>query len=183
MRTEAQIVASRLNGLMGAQANLKPCVVIECSHCGVSITVKPGRAARKKFCSMRCSLLYRQSNADVRAKISAYAQARTAEKHWRWYPDREHAAAMKRRKQIAGGMVRRVLRLSGSSKSTKAELLLGYTRADLYARLEAQFTDGMSWLNYGVGGWEVDHIRPVADFPIIAPVQEVQPASAVGTKE
>src|SRR5882672_6840732 len=162
MRTDAQIEASRRNGAKGGQANIKPSVTVQCRQCDCDIIVKPGRAARKKFCSVPCSLKFRQTDPEVRAKISAYAQSRTSEKHWRWIEDRSYAAAMKRRKEIAGGMVRRILRLSGVTKTTKTETLLGYTKVELYAHLEAQFREGMSWLNYGKGGWEVDHIRPVA---------------------
>lgn len=42
------------------------------------------------------------------------------------------------------------------------EHLIGYTVDDLIAHLESQFIKGMTWDNYG--DWEIDHIRPVADF-------------------
>lgn len=42
------------------------------------------------------------------------------------------------------------------------ETILGYTRHDLRNHLEAQFTNGMSWDNYGE--WHIDHIRPVVSF-------------------
>lgn len=41
---------------------------------------------------------------------------------------------------------------------------VGYTVEALRAHLERQFTAGMSWSNYGVNGWHVDHIVPVAEF-------------------
>lgn len=42
--------------------------------------------------------------------------------------------------------------------------LCGYTIDQLRKHLEAQFTRGMTWSNYGRGGWHIDHITPVADF-------------------
>lgn len=40
--------------------------------------------------------------------------------------------------------------------------LLGYTIEELMAHLEKQFTEGMTWDNYGE--WHVDHIRPMTSF-------------------
>lgn len=37
---------------------------------------------------------------------------------------------------------------------------------DLIKHLESQFTEGMSWKNYGFRGWHIDHIKPVASFNI-----------------
>ena len=39
--------------------------------------------------------------------------------------------------------------------------LVGCTLADLVFHLESQFEQGMSWDNFGRGGWHVDHIYPV----------------------
>lgn len=40
--------------------------------------------------------------------------------------------------------------------------LLGYSISDLMAHLEKQFSDGMSWANYGA--WHIDHIKPICSF-------------------
>jgi len=42
------------------------------------------------------------------------------------------------------------------------ETLVGYTCKDLMDHLESQFTEGMSWENYGE--WHIDHRRPIADI-------------------
>jgi 5-methylcytosine-specific restriction endonuclease McrA len=34
------------------------------------------------------------------------------------------------------------------------------------AHLEAQFKEGMSWENWGVSGWHVDHIIPLSSFDL-----------------
>lgn len=41
---------------------------------------------------------------------------------------------------------------------------LGYSLQDLIAHLEARFSEGMSWENYGQ--WHVDHKRPCASFDL-----------------
>lgn len=47
-------------------------------------------------------------------------------------------------------------------KSNHSIDLLGCSIVELKAHLEAKFTDGMSWENYGE--WHVDHIKPCASF-------------------
>jgi len=44
------------------------------------------------------------------------------------------------------------------------ELLVGYTKEQLKKHLEKQFKDGMTWSNYGVNGWSIDHIVPRSAF-------------------
>ena len=49
------------------------------------------------------------------------------------------------------------------------ERLVGYTRADLHAHLERQFTKGMSWEAFAAGKIHIDHILPVASFNYTTP--------------
>jgi hypothetical protein len=44
------------------------------------------------------------------------------------------------------------------------EELLGCSIENLKKHLEKQFTQGMSWKNYGK--WHVDHIKPCANFDL-----------------
>lgn len=56
-----------------------------------------------------------------------------------------------------------VLKDHGNGKSQHStEELLGYSIDDLMKHLEKQFTDDMSWDNYGE--WHIDHIIPVSAF-------------------
>lgn len=43
---------------------------------------------------------------------------------------------------------------------------IGCSLAELQAHLESLFKPGMTWENYGTGGWEIDHIRPLIDFDL-----------------
>lgn len=47
--------------------------------------------------------------------------------------------------------------------------LLGCSIEFLMQYLEDRFKDGMSWDNYGLRGWHIDHIRPVASFDMTKP--------------
>lgn len=49
-------------------------------------------------------------------------------------------------------------------KTDKTFKMLGYSTIELVNHLEKKFTEGMSWDNYGRGGWHIDHIRPLASF-------------------
>lgn len=52
--------------------------------------------------------------------------------------------------------------LRGRTQATRLLARLEYSIGDLRAHLEAQFTYGMSWENYG--HWHVDHKKPCALF-------------------
>jgi len=52
--------------------------------------------------------------------------------------------------------------LRGASKWGDTLSLVGCTAKELKHHLEAQFTPGMTWENYG--SWHVDHIKPCASF-------------------
>lgn len=41
---------------------------------------------------------------------------------------------------------------------------LGCTIPELIVHLESKFTPGMSWETYGLKGWHIDHVRPLATF-------------------
>ena len=44
--------------------------------------------------------------------------------------------------------------------------LIGCSGLELRAHLESQFQPGMTWENYGLHGWHVDHIRPCNTFDL-----------------
>lgn len=54
------------------------------------------------------------------------------------------------------------LSLKGEKGGRHWENLVGYTLYDLKKHIEEQFTDGMSWDNYGE--WHIDHILPKSIF-------------------
>lgn len=52
--------------------------------------------------------------------------------------------------------------LSGRKSGRRWKSLVGYSTDDLMLHLERQFSDGMTWHNYGL--WHIDHILPLAFF-------------------
>ena len=52
------------------------------------------------------------------------------------------------------------------SKEETSMKLVGCDIDFLRVHLESLFKDGMSWDNYGLKGWHVDHIRPCKSFDL-----------------
>jgi hypothetical protein len=42
--------------------------------------------------------------------------------------------------------------------------MMGYGPSQLRQRMECQFLPGMTWENYGKGGWHIDHKKPISAF-------------------
>lgn len=56
--------------------------------------------------------------------------------------------------------------LKGRSKCGSAVKDLGCSVQELKFYLEGKFTDGMSWENYGLRGWHIDHVIPLSFFDL-----------------
>lgn len=61
----------------------------------------------------------------------------------------------------------------GKDKSKSTEKLLGCSYRDLIVYLENKFTDGMSWENYGLYGWHIDHIVPLSSASDIISLEKL----------
>jgi len=61
------------------------------------------------------------------------------------------------------------LTITRGTKKSGVWKILGYSREDLTAHLERLFEPGMSWDNYGRGGWHIDHVVPVSAFNYTEP--------------
>lgn len=59
--------------------------------------------------------------------------------------------------------------LKGNKNGKHWEDIVGYTLKQLIKHLEKQFTEGMSWGNYGKAGWWIDHIIPISVFNFTKP--------------
>ena len=49
--------------------------------------------------------------------------------------------------------------------------LCGCTLQELRLYLERRFLPGMTWNNYGLRGWHIDHVQPIASFILRDPAQ------------
>lgn len=62
--------------------------------------------------------------------------------------------------------LRELLRRKGQQKKNSISAYMGCTPKEMVAHVERQFTKGMSWENYGVFGWHLDHIIPCQRFDL-----------------
>mgnify|MGYP001594831613 CR=1 FL=1 len=75
--------------------------------------------------------------------------------------------ARKLRARIREAMKRKFIRTCSSGyKSGSAVGDLGCSISELKFYLESKFQDGMTWENYSLYGWHIDHIIPLAYFDL-----------------
>jgi hypothetical protein len=65
-----------------------------------------------------------------------------------------------------------ILNKKNIKKTTKTLDLIGCSVEELKTHIESQFKKGMTWENYGLYGWHIDHIKPCASFDLTDPVQQ-----------
>jgi len=56
--------------------------------------------------------------------------------------------------------------LKGNKKHDSSMNLLGCSPDFFKKHIESNFTEGMTWENYGVKGWHIDHILPCASYDL-----------------
>ena len=61
---------------------------------------------------------------------------------------------------------RTLLALHGHYKADTTIKLVGCSAEELKKHLESLWTEGMSWENYGLHGWHIDHIIPLSSFDL-----------------
>jgi hypothetical protein len=81
------------------------------------------------------------------------------------HPEIFKSVSHRLRHAVSSG-IRRIL--AGKKNGIKWSSLVGYGTEELKKHIEQQFTEMMSWENYGMY-WEIDHIIPVASFKINTP--------------
>ena len=105
----------------------------------------------------------------------------TGHKHPQWNPNRELILRNKKTIKAMCSLLHNTLKRTGDTKTTKTEIILGYTKLMLMVYIESKFLPGMSWSNYGK--WHIDHIKPVSAFvkegatdpKIICALENLQP--------
>ena len=72
--------------------------------------------------------------------------------------------------KLCRNRIRKIIK--GENKSVSTMKLIGCTPDELRQHLESKFEPWMNWENQGLGGWDVEHIKPMSKFDLICPVQQ-----------
>lgn len=59
-----------------------------------------------------------------------------------------------------------------NKKSARTMELLGCSRDEAQVYIESLWKEGMSWENYGLFGWHLDHIIPISSFDLTDPEEQ-----------
>jgi len=115
----------------------------------------------------RLSEYSRQWQKDNPEKLKAYQKEYYSrpetKKRWRekersrWTNDPQHRLHKNMSRGIRSS-------LNAGKGGASWEVVVEYTLKDLRRHLEKQFQLGMTWDNYGRGGWHIDHIIPASAF-------------------
>lgn len=104
-----------------------------------------------------------QNRSDLEKKKSGDKQRKTKIERGISYKTREE-------RKIADNLRKRLSNsVRGRDRGASAVKDLGCTVEELKKKLELLFQEGMSWGNYGIDGWHIDHIRPLCSFDLLNP--------------
>jgi hypothetical protein len=104
--------------------------------------------------------------------LSNTPKARENQKEWaRNNKDKVHAKHKRWRtkplNRIATNVRNRIWQALNGDKRERTCDYLGCSIGELMEHLESLFTEGMTWENYGVDGWHIDHRIPLASASCI----------------
>jgi hypothetical protein len=114
----------------------------ECSFCNGPMPIP--RYFSLRYCSQECD----KKAANKRG--------------WKYQKDNPH---LRIRSRLSSRLKECMLK-AGKQKANSILKYLGCTPKELRDHLSSQFQTGMTWDNYGVFGWHIDHIIPCASFDL-----------------
>lgn len=116
---------------------------------------------------------WRKQNSEKRREKAKALYRRNIE----YYREKQRRYAKKRADTDLNFRLRRALRvrvhdiLKGRQKAGSAVRDLGCTWEELRSYLESLFQPGMTWDNWGIHGWHIDHKIPLTAFDLTDPEQ------------
>lgn len=137
-----------------------------------SKATKDGHQGICKVCKTRIYYTHREEVAAYNHKYQTLHKKRLSIYHNEYQKHRRRTRPEFRITQYL--RIRMWLLIRKGYKSASTLALIGCTAEELKRHIEKQFISGMSWGNYGKGGWDIDHVIPCASFDLTDPVQQQQ---------
>lgn len=97
---------------------------------------------------------YRRANRD---KVNTWNRTR-------YNRSKESQSDVYTQRRIKENIARRLRLLLNGQKSQPTTELIGCSIDEFKKHLESTWSEGMSWENYGIRGWHIDHVIPCAAF-------------------
>lgn len=107
---------------------------------------------------------YYKNNPEVRARINSYTKAyyrKNKDKVAEWRKEYYRTNSEARLNHKIRAWLLTALKREGTKKSSWIENV-GCTKEEFKAHIESQFQEGMTWDNWTVDGWHMDHIIPLS---------------------
>ncbi len=127
-----------------------------CNSCGSADRYRNGRC---RPCRLAADAKWRAANMlKMRMKSSQWKKANS---------EKCKASSRRRYKNIQCKLAQTLrARLGNNLKSGSAVRDLGCSIAELKTYLESKFQPDMTWENWALDGWHIDHIKPLCSFDL-----------------
>jgi hypothetical protein len=120
------------------------------------------------------SIRYKNKKNDIKLRQKSYREVNKDKKKAYYEKNKERINVRNRNRcnnNIQHKLVKRLRTrlcsaLSINQKSGSAVRDLGCSIESFKSYLESKFQSGMSWDNYGLYGWHIDHIKPLSSFDL-----------------
>jgi hypothetical protein len=132
---------------------------------------KEYRDTHKDKLKARSQSYYQRNREQILSKVKAYTE-QNREKILKYKSEWQKNNYTPYRR-VVKSLRRRILGvLNGTNKSASTLELLGCSFDEFIKYIENQFTDGMTWDNYGKYGWHLDHIKECYTFDLTKPEEQ-----------
>jgi len=146
---------------------MKPCRKCGATDRNKSGDCRPCQKVNQKIRALKpcseCGVTDREASGRCRPCHRVYDIEHTAERVVYLKERREASVNFKIRCNLRS---RLSAAIKNGQKSGSAVRDLGCTIEELRTYLEAKFEPGMSWNNWSLKGWHIDHIQPLASFDL-----------------
>jgi len=134
------------------------------------------RENNKDKISKKGKLFYKENKESISKRVKEYrvnnkelCKKQFSESHKKWKKKNKHYVKNRRATDIlyrlrcnVTSRINGFLKRLNAKKSNKTSQILGISYAGLKEHLQSQFTEGMTFENYGKLGWHIDHKIPLS---------------------